>query len=72
MLRHGEWGYKIAGIIGTKELEETHGAIAPFLPQDADVDQILANKAIDEVIYIRITSYNVCYTKLLRFPTTQW
>ncbi len=52
LLRHGEWGYKIAGIIGTKELEETHGAIAPFLPQDADVDQILANKAIDEVIYI--------------------
>ncbi|TAJ14894.1 sugar transferase [Marinilabiliaceae bacterium JC017] len=47
-----EWGYRITGIIGD-ELEEKYGDIAPILSEDTDIDSILANKAIDEVIYCK-------------------
>ena len=32
----------------------------------------ILEKAIAEHEYLRITSYNVCYTKLLRLPSCLW
>ncbi len=51
VLNNPEWGYRITGIIGAEELKSTHKEVAPFLPLDADIDHILAEKTIDEVIY---------------------
>ncbi|MCU4176531.1 sugar transferase [Carboxylicivirga sp. N1Y90] len=51
ILNNPEWGYRIVGIIGTDELKATHHDVAPFLGSDANVDQILAERTIDELIY---------------------
>jgi exopolysaccharide biosynthesis polyprenyl glycosylphosphotransferase len=53
ILKNKEWGYRIIGIIGDEELKEKVGEIAPFLPQDTNVDELLANKAVDEVVYFQ-------------------
>lgn len=55
MIMMPEWGYRIAGVIGTDELKASHGSVAPFLSNDINIDQILEEKTIDEVIY--------CYEK---------
>ena len=50
-----EWGYRISAIIGNTELEQEFGPIAPFLPEDTDLEQLLRNKTIDEIIYCKET-----------------
>jgi exopolysaccharide biosynthesis polyprenyl glycosylphosphotransferase len=50
-----EWGYHISAIIGNEELEQEFGAIAPFLPENTDIEQLLRNKTIDEIIYCKET-----------------
>ncbi len=53
MMEFKEWGYRVAAIIGTPELEKKFGSVAPFLPSDTDVAQLLRSKTIDELIYYK-------------------
>jgi exopolysaccharide biosynthesis polyprenyl glycosylphosphotransferase len=50
ILAHPEWGYRISAVIGEEGLQEKCPSIAPFLPEDTDIEQILRDKAIDEVM----------------------
>jgi len=50
LLRHPEWGYRIVAIIGDVNLERDCSDIAPLLPPDTDVEQLLRDKTIDEVV----------------------
>jgi exopolysaccharide biosynthesis polyprenyl glycosylphosphotransferase len=50
-----EWGYRIVGIIGTNDLEQEFCSVAPFLPENTDIEQLLRNKTIDEIIYCKET-----------------
>ncbi len=50
---HKEWGYRIVGVIGDEELKSLYGDKVPFLPLDSDIDVILAERTIDEVIYMQ-------------------
>ncbi len=53
MVKMKEWGYRVTAIIGTPELQAEFGAVAPFLPADTDVEELLRNKTIDELIYYK-------------------
>jgi exopolysaccharide biosynthesis polyprenyl glycosylphosphotransferase len=53
MMTIKEWGYRVVAIIGSPELEKEFGAVAPFLSDDTDIEQLLRNKTIDEVIYYK-------------------
>ncbi|MDN5290174.1 MAG: hypothetical protein PWQ06_413 [Anaerophaga sp.] len=55
MVKMKEWGYHVSAIIGNEELEQEFGAIAPFLPEDTDIEQLLRDKTIDEIIYCKET-----------------
>jgi exopolysaccharide biosynthesis polyprenyl glycosylphosphotransferase len=55
MVKMKEWGYRVSAIIGNEELEQEFGAIAPFLPEDTDIEQLLRDKTIDEIIYCKET-----------------
>ena len=48
-----EWGYRIVAIMGTPELEKEFGTVAPFLPPDTNVEELLRNQTIDELIYYK-------------------
>ncbi|ASB49469.1 sugar transferase [Alkalitalea saponilacus] len=50
LMKHPEWGYRIAAIIGTNDLENQCGTVAPFLPDDTDIENLLREKTIDEVV----------------------
>ncbi len=51
-----EWGYRIAAIMGSPQLEKIFGENYPFLKANSvNLNQLIAEKAIDEVIY--------CYDK---------
>lgn len=53
MVKMKEWGYRVSAIIGTEDLEQEFGSIAPFLPEDTDVEQLLRDKTIDELIFCK-------------------
>jgi exopolysaccharide biosynthesis polyprenyl glycosylphosphotransferase len=53
LVKMKEWGYHVTGIIGDSDLEQEFGAVAPFLPEDTDIEQLLCHKTIDEVIYCK-------------------
>ncbi len=53
MVKMKEWGYRVSAIIGTEDLEQEFGSIAPFLPANTDVEALLRNKTIDELIYCK-------------------
>lgn len=50
ILKHPEWGYRISAVIGTDKLESECSSVAPFLPEDTDIEQLLRQKTIDEVV----------------------
>jgi exopolysaccharide biosynthesis polyprenyl glycosylphosphotransferase len=50
IIGHPEWGYRIAAIIGDAVLEKECANIAPLLPANTDIEQLLRDKTIDEVI----------------------
>jgi exopolysaccharide biosynthesis polyprenyl glycosylphosphotransferase len=53
MVKMKEWGYRVTAIIGTEELEQEFGSVAPFLSDDTDVEELLREKTIDELIYCK-------------------
>lgn len=53
MVKMKEWGYRVTAIIGTEDLEQEFGSVAPFLPMDTDIEELICNKTIDEVIYCK-------------------
>jgi exopolysaccharide biosynthesis polyprenyl glycosylphosphotransferase len=53
MVKMKEWGYRVSAIIGTEDLEQEFGAVAPFLPEDTDLERLLRDKTIDELIYCK-------------------
>jgi exopolysaccharide biosynthesis polyprenyl glycosylphosphotransferase len=48
--KHPEWGYRIMAIIGDTTLEKDCADVAPLLPVNTDIEQLLRDKTIDEVI----------------------
>lgn len=50
ILKHPEWGYRILAIIGDANLEKDCADVAPLLPANTDIEQLLRDKTIDEVI----------------------
>ncbi len=53
VLKYREWGYKIVSIVGNDEVKELYGNIIPVLDEDTDISEIIDNKTIDEVIFIK-------------------
>lgn len=50
LISHPEWGYRVTAIIGNESLLKRCPDIAPMLAEDTDLEQLLRDKAIDEVI----------------------
>jgi exopolysaccharide biosynthesis polyprenyl glycosylphosphotransferase len=50
LMKHPEWGYRITAVIGDAPLEKDCADVAPLLPADTDIEQLLRNKTIDEII----------------------
>ena len=53
IFNHPEWGYKVTAVIGNGNLEKEYGNMVPFLPKDTDIEQLLREKAIDEVVFCK-------------------
>jgi exopolysaccharide biosynthesis polyprenyl glycosylphosphotransferase len=48
--RHPEWGYRVSAIISDEALNQEAEGMAPLLPADTDVEQLLRDKTIDELL----------------------
>jgi len=48
-----EWGYRIIGVVGNNALKKSIEHQVTVLPEDTDIDKVIADKTIDEVIYCR-------------------
>jgi exopolysaccharide biosynthesis polyprenyl glycosylphosphotransferase len=53
MVKMKEWGYRVSAIIGTEDLEQEFGSVAPFIPENTDIEGLLRDKTIDELIYCK-------------------
>jgi exopolysaccharide biosynthesis polyprenyl glycosylphosphotransferase len=54
MLDHNEWGYRIVAIVGDGLVFKEFASKLPvFSPENINIDELIAQKAIDELIYCK-------------------
>lgn len=53
IINHPEWGYRVIAFIGSSTSMNDLANKFPFLPENSDIEQLLRDKAIDEVVLLK-------------------